>query len=82
MISISQFTAYYGIIPYYLITNGYNNYVQTPIHLILEDVKIDPKETSYALRCKNIYDASRDILKCTKRAIINTWFSVTTPKVS
>lgn len=72
MISLSQFSEYYGIFPYYLITNGYNDYVQFPIHLISEDVKVDVQDTSSALPGVNIYDVSRDTIKLAKREQINT----------
>jgi len=71
MISLSQFSEHYGIFPYYLITNGYNDYVQFPIHLISEDVKVDPNDTSSALPGVNIYDVSRDTIKLSKREQMN-----------
>jgi len=72
MISLSQFSEHYGIFPYYLITNGYNDYVQFPIHLISEDIKIDPEDISSALPGTNIYDVSRETLKLSKREQIIT----------
>ena len=72
MITLSQFSEYYGVFPYYLITNGYNDYVQLPIYLISEDVKVDPNDTSSALPAVNIYDVSKDTLKLSKREQINT----------
>lgn len=72
MISLSQFSEHYGVFPYYLITNGYNDYVQFPIHLISEDIKIDPKDISSALPGTNIYDVSRDTLKLSRREQIIT----------
>lgn len=72
MITLSQFSEYYGVFPYYLITNGYNDYVQFPIYLISEDVKVYPNDTSSALPGVNIYDVSRNTLKLSKREEINT----------
>jgi hypothetical protein len=66
MISLSQFSEHYGIFPYYLITNGYNDFVQFPIHLISEDVKVDVRNTSNALPGINIYSVSRDIVKLSR----------------
>lgn len=72
MTSLSQFSEHYGIFPYYLITNGYNDYVQFPIHLISEDVNVVPNETSSALPGLNIYDVDSETLKLSKREQIIT----------
>ena len=37
MISLSQFPPNYGIFPYFLITDGYNQFVQFPIQFLVED---------------------------------------------
>ena len=56
MISLSQFSDNYGIFPYYLITDGYNDFVQFPIHFISEDGPDVESDVIY------IFDVPRDIL--------------------
>lgn len=72
MIALSQFSEYYGIFPYYLITNGYNDYVQFPIHFISEDEDVDINNTSAALPGINIYDVYRETLKLSRSEQIIT----------
>ena len=61
MISLSQFSDNYGVFPYYLITDGYNDFVQFPIHFISEDGPDVESDVIY------IFDVPRDVSSITKK---------------